>query len=224
MSDGYHIDLERFSLERFRHILETGELLPGRMILKEDLPERFETLESMGITNLKELMEVLGTKKRLEGFSQESGLSQDYLVILRREVNSYLPKPVALRAIPGVDPETIDRLAALGIKNTKYLFERARTGSDRAELARQADVSDADLLELVKLSDLTRIGGVGPVFARMLYEVGVDTPEELVKRSPVDLLERLHEINQEKGYTRVMLSEKDIGYCIDRARELLAYR
>lgn len=72
----------------------------------------------------------------------------------------------------------------------------------------------------MNLSDLARIGGVGPVFARMLYEAGVDTPEELVTRSPVALLERLREINQGKGYTRVMLSEKDIVYCVDKAREL----
>ena len=54
----YHIDLEQFSLERFRHVLETGELLPGRKVLQENISERFEVLGSMGIRNLKELIEV----------------------------------------------------------------------------------------------------------------------------------------------------------------------
>jgi hypothetical protein len=220
MAEGYHIDLERFSLEKFRHILETSELLPGRKVLKENISERFLILESMGIRNSKELIEVLNTKKRVERFSQESGLPEDYLVILRREANSYVPKPVNLRDIPEVDPEHIERLAAAGIKNTKHLFERARSKGDRAELSRLADVPSGDLLELVKMSDLARIGGVGPVFARLLYEVRADTLEEFLKRSPDELFERLHAVNREKRYTKILPSPKDIRYCIETAREL----
>ena len=70
MVDPYHIDLERFSLEKLRHILETSDLLPGRRILKEKVIERFETLESMGISNLKELTAALGSKKKVERFAQ----------------------------------------------------------------------------------------------------------------------------------------------------------
>lgn len=220
MADQYHIDLEQFNLEKFRHILETREVLPGRKVLKESIAERFEILESMGIRNLKELMDVLRTKKRVEEFAQESGLPKDYLVILRREVNSYVPKPFNLRNIPGVNPEYIERLVAVGIKHTKHLFERARSKSDRAELSRLADVPSGDLLELVKLSDLARIGGVGPVFARLLYEAGADTLEEFLQRSPDELSETLHAINKEKGYTKIMPAVKDIRYCIETAREL----
>ncbi len=51
MADPYCIDLEQFSLERFRHILETKYILPGRRILQEKMPERFAVLASMGIEN-----------------------------------------------------------------------------------------------------------------------------------------------------------------------------
>jgi hypothetical protein len=98
MADPYHIDLERFSLERFRHSLETGEVLPGRRILKEKIAEHFKILESMGIRNLEDLIQALKSSKKLEQFSKKSGLPQDYLVILRREANSHIPKPVNLRA------------------------------------------------------------------------------------------------------------------------------
>jgi len=216
----YYIDLEKFSLEKFRHILETSELLPGRKVLKERISERFEILESVGIANLKELIGVLKTKKRLERFSQESGLPKDYLVILRREANSYMPKPVNLKDIPGVAPENIERLASVGIKNTKNLFERARSRSDRAELSKLVEVPGDELLELVKLSDLARIGGVGPVFARLFYEAGADTLEDLSRWAAVELLERLHTINNEQGYTKVMANLKDVGHCIETAREL----
>jgi len=122
MADPYHIDLERFSLERFRHSLETGEVLPGRRILKEKIAERFKILESMGIRNLKDLIQALKSPKKLEQFSKKSGLPQDYLVILRREANSHIPKPVNLREIPGVNSVCVERLAAAGIKNTQHLM------------------------------------------------------------------------------------------------------
>ena len=77
-----------------------------------------------------------------------------------------------------------------------------------------------ELLELVKLSDLARIGGVGPVFARLFYEAGADTLEDLSKRPADKLLERLHAINNERGYTKVVVSLKDVRHCIETTREL----
>ena len=220
MADQYYIDLEQFSLERFRHILETRELLPGRKVLKENISERFEILASRGIGTVKELIEALKTKKRAERFAQESGLPPDYVIILRREANSYMPKPVNLRDIPGVNAGYIKRLAGVGIKHTKHLFERGRSKRDRAELSRQVDVPDDDLLELVGLSDLARIGGVGPVFARIIFDAGIDTLRKLSGSSPDELFEELVAINEEKGYTRAKFTVKDVRYCITIAKEL----
>lgn len=220
MTDQYHIDLARFSLERFRNTLESGEVLAGRKILEEEIPERFEILESMGITNLEELIEVLKTKKRLERFSQESGLPQDYLVMLRREANSYVPKPANLTGFREVNPEYIDRLAAVGIKHTKHVFERASTKEDRAELSSLVNVPGDDLLELVKLSSLVRVSGVGPAFARMLFEAGIDTVEKLSDSSADELFQELVAISEERGYTRADFTVRDVQRCIDLARDL----
>jgi predicted flap endonuclease-1-like 5' DNA nuclease len=220
VASGYYIDLEGFSLERFRHILETGEVLPGRKVLKEKTAERFAALEAMGITNMKELIDALKTKKRLERSAQESGLPVDYLTVLRREANSYLPNPVNLRDIPDVNPEYVKRLDALGIKHSKHLFERTVTLADRAELSKLSGVPDDALLELVKMSNLARIYGVGPVYARLLYDTGADTLDKIDKCSPEDLLQRLHEVNDEKKYTKPMPILKDVEDTIEFARDL----
>ena len=220
MADPYCIDLEQFSLERFRHILETKYILPGRRILQEKMPERFAVLASMGIENLNELRKALKTKSGREKIAQASGLPEEYLAILQREVNSYISKPFNLGDIPKVDPEYLEKLASVGIKHTKHLFKRARFKRDRAELSELADVPKDALLELVKLSDLARIVGVGPVFARLLYEAGADTLEAFLARSPDELIEELHAINDEKGYTRIMPTAKDIEYCFETAKYL----
>jgi len=215
VTDLYCIDLEQFSLEQFRRMLETKDVPPSRRILLEEMDERFAALASMGIENLAELRAALKSKAKRETFAQESGLFLDYLVILRREVNSYVSKPFNLAKIPGVNLEHVEKLAAVGVKHTKHLFERAMSPADRAALAEQAGVPGDALLELVKLSDLARIVGVGPVAVRLLYDVGVDTPETFLAHSVDDLLEKVRAV-KEGAY----LTAKDIEYCLETARHL----
>jgi hypothetical protein len=211
MDNQYGMDLARFSLDRFRHVLETGTLLPSEQILAEDMADRFEVLASMGIPNLQDLTDRLGTKKKLAHFVVESGLPEKYLVVLRRRAGTYAPKPVPLDKLPGVDHAHVERLAAGGIKHSKHLFERAISRKDRAELAAQADVPKDALLELVKLSDLVRAPYVGPVYARLIYETGADTLEKLAESSPDELLARMIAVNEEQQITKAALPDEDLG-------------
>ena len=221
MESQYHIDLEQFSLEEFKHVLETGRLLPSESILREGIPERFAALESMGIRNLQDLNSALGTKKKLERFSNESGLPKDYLTILRRRAGSYTPRPIALKKLPEIDPEHVARLAALGIKDTKQLFDRAKNKQDRAELSELADVPDGAMLELVKLSDLARPPYVGPVFARLLYETGVDTIAKVSKQSPDAFRQLLLATNDEKKiYKAPIPGGEDLASWLETVRQL----
>lgn len=217
MEDNYSIDLEKITLERFQHMLETKELLPGRMILKEQIDERFGILESMGIDNLQELWEKLKTQKRVAQLAEDSGLREEYLIILRREVSGYMPKPVNLKDFPDIDAKYIERLASLGIKTTKHLFDRVKTESQRAELSEKSNIPVEIIEELTKLSDLVRIVGVGPVFAQILYEAGIDNLEVFVSQSPQEILEKVQVINASKQYTKANITEKDIVYCLETA-------
>jgi hypothetical protein len=220
MTESYYIDLEHFSLEKFRHTLERGEMLPSRQILKEKISERFAVLKAMGIRNLKELTDALSTKPKIERFAQASGLPQAYLEILKRQMNLYTPKPVALKAFPGVAARHIESLAALGITQTRQLFERAMTKKERAALARAANVPGEVVLELVKLSDLARAGWVGPIFARLFYEAGADTVEKLVQCAPEALYAKLVAINAEQKLTKSHFTAKDVALCIEISKEL----
>lgn len=221
MAGQYHTDLRRFSLERYKRILQTGPLLPSESVLGEEIPERFAVLESMGIGNLKDLTDALSTKKKRERFSQESGLPQDYLTVLRRRAGSYTPRPIPLRKLLGIDPAYIERLAAAGIKDTKQLFEQAQLRQDRTELSGRADVPEDVMLELVKLSDLARPPYVGPVYARLLYETGLDTIAVLSTQQPEALRERLLATKQEKGiYKAAIPSVEDFRSWLEIVRAL----
>jgi predicted flap endonuclease-1-like 5' DNA nuclease len=220
MQDPYYINFVEFGLEKFKHILESEEVLPARQILKEDMDERFGVLASMGIRNLDNLISALSTKRKLAAFSQESRLPLDYLVILRREARSYIPKPVVLREIPGINVEDVEKLAAVGIKHSKHLFERGQTKKEREELAAATGVSMQSLLELVKLSDLARVRGIGPAFTRLFYETGADTIEKLSRWDPESLFQRAHEVNKEKGVTKVVPPLKDFVQYVAIAKDL----
>jgi hypothetical protein len=220
MTSQYHLSLEGFSLDRFRSDLESTEMLPGRTILQEEIDGRFAALEAMEIDNLKDLVSALSTKKKIREFSEASGLPVEYLVILGRQARSYVPKLVYLRDIPGVDPEQVRRLSEVGIKHSKHLFDRGATPEDRAALAQETGLLAGDLLELVSLSDLARVGGMGPVFVRLFYESGVDSLATLAGWAPEALFERLHAVNRERGLSHVVPSLKDVTNYVEKAREL----
>jgi predicted flap endonuclease-1-like 5' DNA nuclease len=220
MGDPYYLDLEAFSLERLRRRFETEEMLPGRQILKEDTEERFAVLADQGLSNLSQLISALKTRKKTEAFAAKSGLPLDYLIILRREALSYMPKFVYFRDIPGVDPEVVDRLAAAGILHSKHLFDRGRTREQRAALGEATGLPAETLLEMVKLADLARLLGLGPAFVRLLYEAGADTIENLSQWDPVELDQAARAANREKRITRVVPGMHDLSSYVAKAGEL----
>lgn len=221
MASQYHIDLEQFTLDQFRQDLETGRLLPSEAVLAEKLAERFTVLSAIGIENLRDLAAGLSTKKKRERFAQESGLPIGFLTVLRRRVNSYEPRPIPLAKLPGIDPGHIGRLASVGIKDTMRLFDCAKDELDRAQLARQTEVPDDVLLELLKLSDVARAPYVGPAFARLLIESGVDTIARLAAQSPESLRERLVATKHETGVYRASIpGVEDMASWLNTVRRL----
>ena len=105
----YSIDLSNFSLERFKELTENKEMLPSRKILQEKLEERFAILKSQNISNLKELVDGLKTKGKIEAFSKQTKLPIDYLTIIKREANSYVSLPVKLKDFPEIDSDCIKK-------------------------------------------------------------------------------------------------------------------
>ncbi len=220
MANQYYMNLERFSLNKFKQILKTEEMLPARQILKEDIEKRFDVLASMGVLHLKELIDALKTKRKIEDFARRSGLSKEYLVILGREARSFKPKVVPLREMLGVDEEYVDELASVGITHSRHLFKRGRTREEREKLSAATGVPIEELLELVKLSDLARIRGLGGAFVRLFYEAGADTVEKLSNWEPEKLSQTVVMLNKEREITKWVPSLKDVRQYVEMANEL----
>lgn len=216
MKDHYHIDLTRYSLKKFKHSLQTRALIPSRVSLKDDLDARFGILADRGITNLKELIDALKTKPKIEQFSQETGLTVEYLTLLRREANSYLPNPTRLDKFPGVEAQDLEKLAALGIVNTRQLLKEAKTKEQRERLSQTTQIPINRLGEIVSLSDLSRVYGVGPVFARLIYDVGIRSIEEFVSHTAEEFIR----IYEQQTHKKADFGVGEIQFSLALAKEL----
>lgn len=208
---GYYLDLSTFSLEKLKQLLKNVRLLPSQQILIVDIDERFACLRQHGIENLDQLQKALKTKSAVLVFAETTGLPSAYLTVLRREVNSYLPKPIVLADFPELEPEIIQKLALLGIKNTKQLFPHVLTHESRADLALKNQIDVEDVLELTKLTDVARMKWVGPKFARLLVASDYDTVEKVANSDYQELYQALVNVNEQQGIYKGKFGLEDLN-------------
>lgn len=75
-------------------------------------------------------------------------------------------------------------------------------------------------MELVKLTDLSRVKWIGPIFARIFLDSGADTVEKLSKSNAEQLFNDLVKVNSEKKYTKGNFTVNDIRLCINVAKDV----
>jgi hypothetical protein len=220
MSDNYGIDLAAFRLDTLRDFLAHGDLLPSHRVLRDNLDAHFAALAAGGIANVQQIVNTLTTPKAVERFASKTGIPLDYLTILRRHVRGYIPNPVNFAEIPGIAPQVVEQLAEVGIKHTKHLFEQARTYTARVALAQRTGIAEAVMLELIQLTDLARIGWVGPIGVRLFHAAGAVTVTALLALNLDTFYAQVIAVNQERQYMKVKLTRKDIALCVDMAKKL----
>jgi hypothetical protein len=217
---GYYIDLTSISIDSYKNKLQSSDLIPSRMILKENIEKRFEYFKSIEIKNIQELQQALKKKSTFSELIKVDCLSEDYLTILLREINSIHPKPNKLNEFTGVSTDVIDKLEKNGIKDTFKLFDKVKTPTTRKELAELTKINEPDILELTKLTDLSRIKWVGAMFARVLYEAGYDTVEKVTKADYNELYQKITFINKERNLYKGQIGLNDMKLCVAAAKEV----
>jgi predicted flap endonuclease-1-like 5' DNA nuclease len=216
MGGGYYLDPDCYSLDQFEQNLSSRDMIPSRVLLKENLEERFEVLRKSGLKSLGDLLRALKTKTKIASFADKSGIPADYLVLLNREARSYQPKPVRLGRFSGIPDSAVQALEEQGVKHSRHFFEQAQHPESREELARMTGISMDLITELLCLSDLVRLYGFGPVFARMFYDVGIRTVKEVQEYTPEEIVK----IYQQTTGRKADFSAGDIQFSLELARTL----
>lgn len=201
------MDLSGISIEEYKKILKLQNLLPGRRILWQNIDHNFEIIGKQNVLDIADLKKLLSTKQKLTTFATVTGISEAYLIILKREIGSLEQKPIAISCFPGIDGEVVSKLKIKGIVNSKEYYESEQHISD----------------ELFCLCDLVRINGIGAVAAKSLFEAGYQTVAEVANADATVMLKRMTKVNEIKGYYKAKLGIKDMQFCIDFASLLIKY-
>ncbi len=217
---GYYIDLTKISLSKYKKILKSADLLPGRMILKNNIDSNFEVLKRKGIKNVDEILRLLKNKKSIYDFAINSELEEEYLTILVREIKSYQPKPNKISDFPGVSETDVVKLEGIQIKNTVQLFDKVTTKQMRDEISRQTGIDEIELLRITKLTDLSRIRWVNHTFAFVLFEAGYDTVEKVAKADFEKLYHDIKLLNDERKLYNAHIGLHDIKLCVEAAKDV----
>jgi hypothetical protein len=200
----YHINDDAVSLEDLRKRIEETDLVPSRIQLLEGIKIKFQKLEQQGIPSLALLRHELKSPKRIEALVRATGIDIEYLILLRREIESYFPKPVALKEFDWLPKEVIDKLSDKNIRNTSDLYEAARSGIN-------IDGVDAGTLEaLFRLADLTRVQWISPKAARMLLDAGYDNTQKLAAADAEVLCDALLRVNEGDRYFKGRIGLRDV--------------
>ncbi|MCX7746574.1 MAG: DUF4332 domain-containing protein [Clostridia bacterium] len=182
----------------------------------------FDAIHRCRIRNLGELKNALSTAQKLSTFSEKSGLSKDYLTILRREIGSIEPKVVLIKEFPEIDEKTMDLLTVAGLKSSKDYFEFYDSLKDKNEITQKIPISEDKQQELYCLCDLVRINGVGAVAAKSFFDAGYKSVSDIANTNAEEMLERVSAVNDIKQYYKAKLGTKDMQFCIDFARIIVS--
>ena len=83
-------------------------------------------------------------------------------------------------------------------------------------ISQRTEIPIEALTELVCLSDLTRAYGVGPVFARIIYDVGIKSIREFVQNTAEDFIE----VYEKKEQKKADFGINEIQFSLELAKEL----
>ena len=106
------------------------------------------------------------------------------------------PKGTPIIEIEGVGKKWGKTLESAGFASVENLV-----GIDRdaiKDLAGKTKISEKLIDKWAEHADLMRIGGVGPEYAEVLNEIGVDSVKEFAQRNPKNTLDKIIALDKEK--------------------------
>lgn len=145
---------------------------------------------------------------------------RDHAAALRETRTRKSRRVFALKEFLGIHPDHVVRLAHAGIKNVQDMLAAGKTKAQRQALSRRLDIPEAAILELVKLSDLTRLGYVKAKLTRLYYNAGLDAPHKIAAFTPKALHAFFVKFVRESGWDGMVPNPKDLVGNVAAARKL----
>lgn len=209
----YSPDLAGISLEEFENIILKAQLLPSQRPILEDISINIRKLKFKGMTNLQQVHELLKKKDKYPAISKDTGIAEDYLMILNRMINSHIVKILPLSKLAIFPDDELNLLKEEGIRNTKQYYEALLSAGQRKELSACTGIPVSRLGYALHITDLLRINGVGVDYSKILYEIGVRSIDDYNRTPSETILSSVNALNRERAFTKATLGISDIDYC-----------
>lgn len=198
---------------------------------------RFETylvrnhsieLEAAGRQEIQDYLKILTpgeVKKQMRGLAlyytfQGTNSLAELASSIREQEIAQTRQAFKLREFRGVDLQEVVKLEAIGIVTVEHMLTAGRTSDARLRLAERTGISAQTILELVKLSDLSRLGAIKSVRARLYYDAGLDTPAKFTLWEPEALRQMLVEFVARTGFDGIAPLPKELRNAITKAHQL----
>jgi len=139
---------------------------------------------------------------------------------LREERTSKTRHVFQIKNFLDVDQEHVQKLKTLNIKTVDDMLKAASLKSQRKELSKKLNIPEESILELVKLSDLTRLGYVKTKLTRLYYNAGLDSPAKIAAFEPEELHTFFMKFIKESGWEGMVPNPSDLVGNIKSARKL----
>jgi hypothetical protein len=139
---------------------------------------------------------------------------------LREERTKKTRRVFPIKEFLKVNQDHVKKLVTIGIRNVEQMLEAGKTKKQREELSKQLDIPEESILELVKLSDITRLGYVKRKLSRLYYEAGLDSPAKIAAFEPDDLHIFFVKYVEESGWDGMVPNPSDLIHNVASARKL----
>jgi hypothetical protein len=125
-----------------------------------------------------------------------------------------------LKEFMDVDLQAVETLKKHGIVTAPQMVAAGKSPAERAALAQKTGLPVETILELVKLSDQARIGGHKRVRAKLFYNAGLETPEQIAALQPEEVRQVLIEYIEHTGFPGIPPTPKEAVHSVMLARYL----
>ncbi len=214
---GFRIDFSALGLDYLEARLKAVDPIPSQLPLLEGLSTKLRSLKKAGIRTLADLSSALKGAKGPAKLASLAGMEEEWLVLLRRAVDGFQPKPRPIVELPGLDAKIVAGLAKAGIRDTEELYDAALTQKERAALAWKAGVPLGTIEEAARLSDLCRIQWVNGTYARLLHDAGYPSPGSIARAKPEDVQVAVAAANARLGLSKTDIGLKDSARLVSLA-------
>ncbi len=182
------------------------------MVIKGIGPEYSEVLNKIGIDSTRELayrnpkntldkiiefdkkqpdvIRKIPTVEDIEGWINEA---KDMYNVKKTKT---APKETPIIEIEGIGKKYGTKMETAGILDVESLIGLDRDGIKK--LAEKTKISEKLIDKWAEHADLMRIGGIGPEYAEVINEIGIDSVKEFAQRNPNNTLERIMKLDKEK--------------------------